>query len=96
MGGGFGSGVVGAAREGDDGETGGDDDDGGGLGGEGDQVWHEEGDHVQGGEVVGGEFGGVGGEVDGGGVGEQESLLEAGVEEDGVEGGVGGCDAGRC
>lgn len=59
--GGFGCAIVGAAGKGDEGEAGGDHDYGCGLGGEGDEVREEEGDQMQGGEVIGCELGGMGG-----------------------------------
>lgn len=49
---------------------------------------------VDGGSVVGDELGVEGGEVDGVGVGEVEGALDAGVDEDAVQVGVGRCDLG--
>lgn len=66
----------------------------GGLGGEGLQVGEEGLGEVDGGSVVGDELGVEGGEVDGVGVGEVEGALDAGVDEDAVQVGVGGCDLG--
>lgn len=75
---------------GDEGEPRGDHDDAGGAGRPGGEVREEVRDDVDGGEVVGGHLVVDGAQGDGGGVGEVDGLLEACVEEDGVEGGIGG------
>lgn len=91
--GGLGGAVVGAAHHGHEGHLGGGVGEGG-LGGEGLQVGEEGLGEVDGGSVVGDELGVEGGEVDSVGVGEVEGALDAGVDEDAVQVGVGSCDLG--
>lgn len=91
--GGLGGAVVGAAHHGHEGHLGGGVGEGG-LGGEGLQVGEEGLGEVDGGGVVGDELGVEGGEIDGVGLGEVEGALDAGVDEDAVQVGVGGGDFG--
>lgn len=91
----FGCAVVGASGEGHDGQARADHDNGGGSRRNGRQVWEEVGDHVQRGEVVGGQLGVDGGQGDGLGAREVERTLETGIEDDRVELWVRFGDSGR-